>query len=363
MMPNTIHSPVITDMKTYLKRNERGDAELLAKLFVDQILFDHTEKAWYLWRGAYWEPDRTGEVFSKLDVIASEYLAAASEERKKGNIDLSEEFARRSGALLNNNRMKSILDVASRLPEFAFSGDQWDTNPMILPVANGIIDLCSGKLYTSEPQNYIRTFCPVDWKGLNEPAPLWEKTLFEIFKSDTELIAFISRFFGYCVTGETKEQKLPIFWGEGSNGKGVIMDTILSVLGSGFCFNVQSEVLMELRQGDPNGAKPFVVSLRGKRLVFASETKEGQKLNTGLVKQLTGDGYMTARTLHEKPITFRQTHKIILITNHLPVIPDAGDYAIWRRVFRVPFTVSFKENPQTLDERPLDKDLLKKLEP
>lgn len=360
MMPNTQYASTKIHLKDYLDRSERGDAELLAILFADQILFDHTEKSWYVWRGAYWEKDRIGEVFGKLDVVASKYLLAASQTITTDK-DLSERYVRRANSLRTNKRMKNVLDIASRLPEFAFTGDKWDSGSMILPVANGIVNLTDGSLYISKPTDYIRTFCPVDWIGLDAPAPLWEKSLQDIFSNIPELISFIGRVFGYGITGETKEQKLPIFWGEGSNGKGVIMDTIIAVLGSGFCFNVQSEVLMESRMGESNGAKPFVVSLRSKRIVFASETKEGQKLNDGLVKQLTGDGYITARTLHEKPITFAQTHKIILITNHLPAIPDAGDYAIWRRVIRIPFTVVFKENPTTLDERPLDIDLVKKL--
>lgn len=355
------------DLEDYLNRNEAGDAELLEKNFVGQLRYDPLEKAWYIWRGAYWVKDTAGEIYRFLDMVASAYLVAASDARARGNKDLSERYAKRTSLLLTNNRMKNVLDIASRLPGLVFNNANWDANPMKLPVANGIVNLLDGKLYTSRPEDNIREYCPIDWKDLKEPAPLWEKTLEEIFynKQDVnhELIPFIARCFGYGITGETKEQKLPILSGEGSNGKSLMMDIIMEVLGDSFCFNVQSEVLMELRQGDPNGAKPFVVALRNKRFVFASESKEGQNLNTGLVKQLTGDGFITARTLHKEPVTFKQTHKIFLVTNHLPNIPNSEDYAIWRRVIRIPFEVCFKENPDSNNpnERLLDPDLIKKL--
>jgi putative DNA primase/helicase len=118
---------------------------------------------------------------------------------------------------------------------------------------------------------------------------------------------------------------------------------------------------MDIRQNDGDGARPFVVSLRNKRLIWASESKEGQKLNAGLVKQLTGDGYITARPLFGNPVTFKQTHKIIMLTNHCPRIPDGDDYAMWRRVLRVPFNVRFVDYPKLPNERKQDKDLLAKL--
>jgi putative DNA primase/helicase len=169
------------------------------------------------------------------------------------------------------------------------------------------------------------------------------------------------RLFGYAITGETKEQILPILWGEGANGKSTIMDTLSAVLGDSVCFNTQADSLMDVRQNDGDAARPFVVSLRNKRLIWASESKEGQRLNAGLVKQLTGDGYITARALFGNPVTFKQTHKIIMLTNHSPRIPDSDDYAMWRRVIRIPFAVRFMNNPKLPHERKQDKDLLQKL--
>lgn len=354
-------STVLTDIEDFLKRSEKGDAELFDQMFPDQVVYDHAENAWYLWRDNFWNEDKTGEVFGLLDRVAAEYLSAAAEARANGNKDLSESFTKRAQLLLSNKRMKSVLDIASRLPGIALTGDEWECNPMLLPVANGVIDLTTGAIRDGKPADYIRTFCPVPWLGLTTSSPLWEKSLSEIFNDDKDLVSFVSRLFGYSITGETKEQKLPIFWGGGSNGKSIIMDTIMSVLGNDICFKTQADSLMEVRQGEGNNAKPFIAALRNKRIVFASETKEKQKLNTGMIKELTGDGQITARKLHENPITFKQTHKIILMTNHLPNIPDSSDYAIWRRILRVPFSVSFKEFPILPDERPLDINLLNKL--
>jgi len=361
LIEQAIVMPELPDLTEFLNRNEQGDAELFSLLFADKAAYDHSEKNWYLWRGKFWETDGKREVIGMMNRVAAEYLDRAGEERGKGNTELSNQFVERAKQLQALRRITNVLTLATSLPRLALSGSEWDTSSMLLPVANGIVDLTTGTFRESRSDDYIRAYSPVEWRGLDAPSPIWEKTLQAIFNDDGELIAFMRRLFGYAITGETKEQILPILWGEGANGKSTIMDTLSAVLGDSVCFNTQADSLMDVRQNDGDAARPFVVSLRNKRLIWASESKEGQKLNAGLVKQLTGDGYITARALFGNPVTFKQTHKIIMLTNHSPRIPDSDDYAMWRRVIRIPFAVRFMNNPKLPHERKQDKDLLQKL--
>jgi putative DNA primase/helicase len=361
LIEQAIVMPELPDLTEFLNRNEQGDAELFSLLFADKAAYDHSEKNWYLWREKFWETDGKREVIGMMNRVAAEYLDRAGEERGKGNTELSNQFVERAKQLQALRRITNVLTLATSLPRLALSGNEWDTSSMLLPVANGIVDLTTGTFRESRSDDYIRAYSPVEWRGLNAPSPIWEKTLQAIFNDDAELIAFMRRLFGYAITGETKEQILPILWGEGANGKSTIMDTLSAVLGDSVCFNTQADSLMDVRQNDGDAARPFVVSLRNKRLIWASESKEGQRLNAGLVKQLTGDGYITARALFGNPVTFKQTHKIIMLTNHSPRIPDSDDYAMWRRVLRIPFAVRFMNNPKLPHERKQDKDLLQKL--
>ncbi len=361
LIEQAIVMPELPDLTEFLNRNEQGDAELFSLLFADKAAYDRSRKEWYLWRGKFWEVDSKGEIIGMMNRVADEYLDRANEERTHEKIQKAKDYFVRSSQLLTLHRIKSVLTLATSLPRLALSGNEWDTSSMLLPVANGIVDLSSGTFRESRPDDYIRAYSPVEWRGLDAPSPLWDATIKAIFNDDAELIAFMQRLFGYAITGETKEQILPILWGEGANGKSTIMDTLSAVLGDSVCFNTQADSLMDVRQNDGDAARPFVVSLRNKRLIWASESKEGQKLNAGLVKQLTGDGYITARALFGNPVTFKQTHKIIMLTNHSPRIPDSDDYAMWRRVIRIPFNVRFMNNPKLPHERKQDKDLMTKL--
>ncbi len=70
------------------------------------------------------------------------------------------------------------------------------------------------------------------------------------------------------------------------------------------------------------------MNLRGKRLVWVSETDEGRRLNAGKLKWLTGGDTLTGRGVYERrQVDFRPTHKLLILTNHLPKA-DAADYAL-----------------------------------
>ncbi len=350
------------DLSEYLNREESGDAELFKFRFEGRAAFDHSEKCWYLWNDRYWKEDQIGEVIGFIsNELAADYLGAAEEEQRNGNKGLSNQFIKRSKQLMNLNRIINVLELASHLPGIALEGKEWDTPPMLLPVLNGTINLTDGNIRNNAPIDYFRANTPTEWLGLECPAPRWEEALWQIFRGDNQKIEFMQRLWGYCLTGDTREQVLPILWGIGANGKSTLVDALSFTLGRDFCFTTQADSLMDSSKSDGNAARPFVYALRNKRLVWASESKEGRRLDAGLVKQLTGDSEITARKLYGQPVTFKQTHKIILITNHCPRIPDGDDYALWRRVIRIPFEERFVDNPEGPHEHPRNMKLVEHL--
>jgi putative DNA primase/helicase len=109
------------------------------------------------------------------------------------------------------------------------------------------------------------------------------------------------------------------------------------------------------------GPTSDIIYLRGKRLVWISETDEGRRLNAGRVKWLSGGDTLTGRGNYDRrQISFRPSHKLILLTNHRPHA-DASDYALFQRLHLIPFTLSFVDDPQRPKERKADKGLLEKL--
>jgi putative DNA primase/helicase len=163
------------------------------------------------------------------------------------------------------------------------------------------------------------------------------------------LIDYLQKFIGHCLTGDVTEQYLHVFYGSGQNGKSVLCDTLANMLGD-YAVIVPADLLVARKDSEH---PTELTTLCGRRLAIASESEEGRRLRISRVKALTGDATLTARYMRGDYFSFPRTHKIVLVTNHKPKIPDDST-AIWRRVRLIPFTVEFPESAQ-------DKGLLRKL--
>ena len=227
----------VRDVMTAFNRGETGDAEILAALYADRLAYDHAEKCWYLWNGQHWQADKTKQTGNLVaNNVAAQYIHAAAEKQKNaGDNDKAQEqienLWKRAGNLRYRSRINNVLALAASQPALALAGDEWELNPMLLAVQNGIVDLATGHFRPGKPGDYIRTAAPVVWQGLAAPAPRWEQFLQEIFAGDTEIIGFMQRLLGYGITGQTTEHILPILWGQGRNGKETLLETIKNVLG------------------------------------------------------------------------------------------------------------------------------------
>jgi len=179
--------------------------------------------------------------------------------------------------------------------------------------------------------------------------PLFEKFLKRIFAGKKELIAYVQRSLGASLTGIVREQVLNIWWGGGANGKTVLRETVLSVLGD-YGQAARAETLM-VKRGD--SIPSDVARLAGARFVGAIEAEEGHRLAESLVKQMTGQDRMLARFMYKDFFEFKPVFKLFLITNHKPSIRGT-DHAIWRRIHLLPFEVVIPDDEQ-------DPELIEKL--
>jgi putative DNA primase/helicase len=222
---------------------------------------------------------------------------------------------------------------------------QLDRDGWLLNCPNGTLDLKTGTLREHRRQDYITKLCPTEYHP-DAKCPTWEKFLAAIFPAtgdaaevpgDGELIDFIQRKLGQCLTGDVSEQDLTIFWGSGSNGKSVLVNTLLNVLGNDYAMKANQE-LLTVHRGERHSTERM--DLFGKRLVVASETAEGARLNDALVKDLTGGEPIRGRRMREDQWEFDPTHKLILLTNHKPRVAG-NDKAMRRRIVLVPFEVYF----------------------
>jgi putative DNA primase/helicase len=226
-----------------------------------------------------------------------------------------------------------MASVARDLEGVAVQPAELDANLWTLNCSNGTIDLKGGVLLPHRREDLNTKMAPVRFDP-NAEALLWLAFLDRIFGGDRAMIRFVQQSLGLCLTGDVTEEYLWIFHGEGNNGKNVLLDTVTALMGE-----YAAQAPPDLLTASKHGEHPTeIADLCGRRLVIASETEESATLRLQLIKRLTGDARLKARFMHRDFFEFGRTHKLVLLTNNLPVVTEGGE-AAWRRLRVVPFRV------------------------
>jgi putative DNA primase/helicase len=357
-----VELPLLDTVLEALRAEESGDSRLIALMHGDRALYYEPEKQWYIFDGLHWKayPDdtvrqvlvgRVAQVYARTAATCME-LVTKGDASRRGAAD---QMAKRGAALLYVRKQRDIM--ANVRGTLAKNDDernpatyiQWDANPDVLAVQNGVIELRTGELRPGRPDDYIKTVAPIEWEGLTARCPEWLRTLKHTHSEDVELIKFKQRLYGYSATGHTREQIISVYYGpRGRNGKGIELEVIGELLGN-YALAVSKNVLVDSgKPATPSAATPHLAQLQGRRFVYCSETKKDEKADAGLLKYLSGEDTINARSLFENNGTFKPTHKLTLSTNHKPHLP-AEDEATWDRITTVEYKRRYVEDPDPND--------------
>jgi putative DNA primase/helicase len=301
---------------------------------------------WLIWDGARWAEDRTQEIERRAKEVVLDLYVDAS--KIKDDVK-RRTFVERARRCESYGRITSMVALArSELP-IPVTPDQLDTEPWLLNVPNGTVDLRTGDLCQRRREDLITKLAPVVYDPRAE-CPQFLNFLKHITGGDVAIIEFLQKVFGYCLTGDTGEQCFFILYGTGANGKSTLLNTIRTILGD-YAKHAQTETLLEKR-GD--GINNDVARLHGARFVDAIEAEGGRRLAEALIKKLTGGDPVTARFLYREHFEFRPTFKLFLAVNHKPPI-QGTDHGIWRRIRLIPFEITI---PQAQQNKHLGDELL-----
>ena len=318
-----------------------GNALRLVETYGDVIRYNQEPfRKWLWWNGKHWQFDRTNKIYEYIDrVIRDMYREVEtleSGERRK-------RLASWALQLEGMKRQNAMVSKSETMQRIAVSAEDLDSNPWLLNVANGTLDLAAGDVTFREhrQEDYLTRAIEAEYDP-EARCPEWEKFLGEIFEHDAELIQFVQRAVGYSLTGDISEQCLFFAYGTGANGKSVFFNTLEMLFGEYF-YRAPSEMILQQK----NTQIPAdVANLKGKRFVVSSELEENRRLAEARVKSLTGSDTIEARKLYGDWFSFQPTHKLWMFGNHKPVI-SGGDEGIWRRVRVIPFTVYIPEDART----------------
>ncbi|WP_374433344.1 phage/plasmid primase, P4 family [Tabrizicola sp.] len=275
-------------------------------------------RAWFHWDGGVWRRDDTQLVRQRMRLICR---AVAGEAKPHE--------ARR---IASEKTLTASLKLAASDPRVATTHIAWDAHPMLLNTRSGILDLETGE---ERPHDPSLMMTQITSASVGSGCPRWLAFLDEVTGGDRELVGYLQRLAGYCLTGRTSEQVFVFLHGEGANGKSVFLGTLAHVLGSyaatatldTFAASRSSRHLTEL------------AGLRAARLVLVPETEGGQAWAEARIKTVTGGESIRANFMHQDHFEFRPQFKLLVAGNHRPTVSNVGE-AMRRRLHLVPFTVT-----------------------
>lgn len=167
-----------------------------------------------------WTKDKSeGDVLAAVARVLNEYRRVSGELRKMQSPeeaetdenDLDGKFKTKPGTFLSDDTIKSyrkqlagkisklrgssrksVIDYVRSCTDkrMVIDGKELDTQPWLLTLANGVLDLKTGVLRDGRPEDYLTCASPTEWKGLDEPCPNFEKFISEILGDKQEMVDY-----------------------------------------------------------------------------------------------------------------------------------------------------------------------------
>jgi P4 family phage/plasmid primase-like protien len=319
--------------------------------------FVYTKNNWYYFNGSIWKLDDDNLQFKKsiLD-ITSHFNKISQYYENKTSKDNAIQLIKNIKNLINKiNRPGFKDDIIKEAkmfyndPEFMY---KLNSKKHLLPFTNGVYDLLANKFRQTQKDDYVNLTVNYDYIEDKNPHV---HTFLEQVLPNPLVRDFVLKKMSDCLNGDIPNTTFLMFIGDtGANGKSQLLNLMKLAMGE---FGEKVEVtLLTRKRNNANEANTEKIKLVHKRFAFLSEPEDGEKINIGLLKELTGSEEIVARGLYQEAVSFVLEAKLFLACNELPEI-KGEDTALWRRIRVIDFPSKFVDDPKEQGEYKIDRTL------
>ena len=338
--------------------SDAGNAVIFSQVYKEDLIFVDA-LGWLWWTGQKWERDdhkatawalelsarmlreaqkETRDALHQQAEAKAKYAAsgdaADGEDVKKADEAVAKAKAYLSHAKTSRNavRIKNMMELSK--PALVLKADRLDANPFDLNTPAGIVNLTTGQLRPHERGAYCSqiTQAAPGSKGRD----MWEAFLDTVTCHDGSLKGFLQMVTGMSFIGSIYQEGIVIAYGGGRNGKSTTFNAIGDSLG-----DYTGAIDIKVITTDRANKGAALATLRGKRLVITGELEEHQRLSVATLKQVASTDKLTIEEKYKQPETVKQSHTLLLFTNHLPRVGSTDD-GTWRRLIAVPFNATIQ---------------------
>lgn len=226
-----------------------------------------------------------------------------------------------------------------------------DENSDLWVFENGVYDLKMGMFREGRPDDYCSYSCGHNYREYtdeDDEIGVLNDFLAKVFPNPN-IRTYMLNMLCLAIGGKNVHKVFACCTGTGNNGKSVTFELIQSCFGD-YCICFAREVFVG-RYNSSGGPRPELARVRGRRAAVLSEIAKTEKINVGVLKEMTGNDAFFARTLNDKGMDIRPKFTLFLQCNALPEIPG-HDEATWERVRVINYESKFnKFAPDTLEEQ------------
>lgn len=317
--------------------NDHGIAMRIAKRADGCLRYYTKQGQWYLRNGHEWVQVDELTARDRAAFLAKESL---DEERKGARDDDKEGYDKALFQLGNNSKSRAVFAEFKQLPDVHVQHTAHLAAHQ-LRCKNGVVDLRTGELFPSNPDDFFLQSTGVNYKpeAINHPRLL---LVLEQIAQSHEALRALHTHFGYCATGDVTEQKWLYLKGRGANGKSLLMGAVAKALG-GYAASLPKGMLQTTHYNAERHPTDFA-RLAGVRFLYSSELDSSKVLDDVAIKMLVSGENITARFMHKDSFEFAPELKVCLAANIDPHVKDSSD-GFWRRIALMEFTANFQANP------------------
>ena len=172
---------------------------------------------WLIWDGSRWRVDDTIIAFDRSRALCREVAA-----NYKG---------KRAATVASAKTVAAVASLVRADRRHAATSEQWDARLTRLSMPTRSMNLETGLGYPPDQLDYSTKTTTVAAAPEGTDCPLWMAFLRKVTGDDEELIGFLQRFLGYCLSGLVSEHSLLFLFGTGSNGKSVFTSVLSAIFG------------------------------------------------------------------------------------------------------------------------------------
>jgi P4 family phage/plasmid primase-like protien len=329
-------------------------SELISQLEVD---FKYTNGEWYYFNGSIWKMDKESLEFRKRIVnLSNHFNRIKSYYENKSALNGNSTLIKNVKSLVNKLYKPGFEEEIIKGAKMYYNDESFmsklNSKKHLLPFTNGVYDLLANTFRTTTKEDYINLTVNFDYPGNDNP---------EVYRFIEQVLPnfgireYVLKKMSECLNGDIPNTYFLMFVGDtGANGKSQLLNLMKLAMGE---FGEKVEVtLLTRKRNNANEANSEKIKLLNKRFAFLSEPEDGEKINIGLLKELTGSEEIVARGLYQDSLSFVMEAKLFLACNELPEI-KGEDTALWRRIRVIDFPSRFIDEPLEPGEFKIDRTL------